>query len=219
MSRSNVAESGVDEFAEAAESQNYMSGYFATADEPVEDQREYRLIPKGTPATLGIQGFELDLGRENKGKPRIAIKCEVIEPEEYADGSSNFTVRLSLNPVRAPGKKQSGWDMTRRQLAWLYASAKNVSAAEGTDEMLTCVISDFTGATKDDERAFHLALVENANEKLKGAHARVSAIGVDVGQAVIGPDGQPVINDDGTPRRFADRQSFGTFIYPKGERK
>lgn len=198
-----------DEFEAAASAEDYVSGYLGSATSEAQDQREYRLIPKGVACKLGIVGFELDTGRDGKAKPRIAIKVEVHEPAEYADGSSNFTVRSSLNPVVAQGKKQSGWNMTESLLGWLYAAANQVSSDEGKEEMVRCVVRDFADMTKDDVPAFHLALVENANEKLKGSIVSTKAIGIDVGQAIKDKPGQ----------KYADKQSFGTLDYPKSNKK
>lgn len=204
-----------DEYEAAASGEEYVAGYFATADGQVEDQREYRFIPKGTPGKFGIKSFSLDTGKDGKSAPKIAVAVEIHEPKEYADGASNFTARLSLNPVVAAGKKGSGWDMTEKVLSWLYAAAKQVTSAEGHEAMIASVRRDFQGMTKDDVPAFQLALVENANEQLKGAIVPTKAFGLDVGQVVRGPNGQPVVNDDGTVRKYGDRQSFGQLDYPK----
>lgn len=198
-----------DEFEAAASAEDYVSGYLGSATSEARDQREFRLIPKGTPATIGLVKFELETPKGGKGKPRIAIKTEIHAPAEYADGSSNFVARLSLNPVVGEGKKSSGWNMTEDILAWLYASANQCSSAEGKEEMVQCVVRDFAEMTLDDVPAFQLALVENANEKLAGKIVKTKSIGVEVGQEIPGKPGQ----------RYADKQSFGTLDYPKSSKK
>lgn len=208
-----------DEFESAASAEEYVAGYFATKAGEVEDQREYRVIPKGTPGKFGIKSFTLDTGKDGKGAPKIAVAVEIHEPEAYADGSSNFTVRLSLNPVVGAGKKSSGWDMTQKQLSWLYAAAKQCTSAEGHIAMIDAVRQDFQGMTMDDVPAFQLALVENANEQLKGAVVPTKAFGIDVGQPVRTPDGKTVTNDDGSVRKYGDRQSWGVLDYPKSAKK
>ena len=203
-----------DEFSEAEAAQAALSGYENTRTADVEDQREYRLVPAKTPCTLGVQSVTLQLPKPNtKQKPAIAIKVEVNEPADYADGASNFIVRLSLNPVVGDGKKSSGWDMTVAQLSYLYAAINQCTAQEGKAEMINCVLADFPNLEPDDVPAFHSALVANAAEKLVGGRFKVKAIGVDRGQ----PTGNK--NEDGTDERYPDRQSFGTFDYPKAEKK
>lgn len=210
MAQTQTAEQ--DEFAAAEAAQAEVSGYEATRNADVEDQREYRLVPKGTPCTLGIAGFTYAAPKGNS-KAAILCKIEVNEPEEYADGSSNFTARLSLNPVVSDGANQSGWDMTVKQLSWMYAAVNQCSATEGKQEMVSCVLADFPNLDPDDVPAFHKALVDNANEKLKGQTFRTKGIGVNRGQE----NGKK--KEDGTPDRYPDRQEFGTFDYPKAERK
>jgi len=197
-----------DEFSAAEEAQAALSGYEATRTADAEDQREYRLIPAGTPCTLGIQGFTLQNPKPGgKNKPAIAVKIEVNEPEEYADGSSNFTARLSLNPVVGDGKQKSGWDMLVSQLQWMYAAVNQVSAKEGKAEMIDCVLAEFPNLDPDDVPAFHAALVQNANEKLKGTTFKTKGIGVNKGQ------------DNPKGGQYPDRQEFGKFDYPKAEKK
>jgi len=205
-----------DEYAEAEAAQQSLSGYENTRTADVEDQREYRLIPAKTPCTLGIQGFTY-YPAKGKAKAAIGVKVEVNEPEQYADGSSNFTVRYSLNPVVGKNedgsdKKFSGWDMTVSQLSWLFAAANQVTAREGKAEMIDCVLAEFPNIEQDDVPDFHEALVANANEKLKGSTFKTKGIGLDRGQATGKKD------DDGNDIRYADKQSFGTFDYPKSKK-
>ena len=193
-----------DEFEEAQAAQAALSGYEATRDADVEDQREYRMVPRGTPATLSIGGFELS----TKGKPAVWVKIGVEEPEEYADGSSNFNLRLSLNPVTGEGKGSSGWDMLVKQVSWMYAAAHQVSSAEGKREMIDTVLSEFPNLQPDDVPEFHAALVENFNEKLpKGSRFKTKGIGIDQG------------GDDGKGGKYRDKQSCGTYDYPKSAKK
>ncbi len=216
MAQAAINDETADEFEEHAGSElsQYASGYEATRDADVEDQREYRMVPRGTPCTLGIQGFEL----AKKGKAAIFTKISVDAPAEYADGSSNFSVRMSLNPVigkkdDGTDKGSSGWDMTKKQLSWLYAAANQVSSAEGLAETVTCVLADFPHLDADDVPAFHAALVDNLNEKLRGSTFKTKGIGVDKGQ----PTGKT--NADGQPDFYRDKQSFGVFDYPKAQTK
>lgn len=192
-----------DEFDEAAEAQAALSGYEATRDADVEDQREYRMVPRGTPSTLSVNGFELG----TKGPAAIWVKISVEEPEEFADGSSNFNLRLSLNPVTGEGKKSSGWDMTVKQLAWLYAAAFQCSSQDGKQATIGGVLAEFPNMQPDDVPQFHAALVENLNEVLpKGTRFKTKGIGVDTG------------GDDGKGGKYRDKQSCGTFDYPKSSR-
>lgn len=196
-----------DEYADAEAAQAALSGYENTRTADVEDQREYRLVPAKTPCTIGIAGFTYAPAK-GQAKAAILVKNEVNEPEQYSDGSSNFTVRLSLNPVVGKNedgsdKKSSGWDMTVQQLSYLYASVNQCSAREGKKEMIDCVLADFPNLEPDDVPAFHVALVENANEKLKGQTFKTKAIGIDKGRS------------DGKGGTYQDRQSWGTFDYPK----
>lgn len=210
-----VATDEQDEFEQAASAQDRMSGYEATRDADVEDQREYRMVPARTPCTLGIVGFELATQRDTSKKfnPAIFAKISVEAPEEYADGSSNFNVRLSLNPVVGEGKQSSGWDMTVSQLSWLYAAVNQVSAQEGKAAMINEVLAEFPNLDADDEPALHAALVENANEQLKGKTFKTKGIGIKAG----GPTGRKL--PDGTDDRYRDQQTFGTLDYPKAARK
>lgn len=201
-----ISDSDVDEYAEAEAAAAFVSGYEATRNADAVDQREYRLVPKGTACTLGVKGFEYQAAK-GQGQAAILAKIEVLEPAEYADGSSNFTTRLSLNPVVGDGKKSSGWDMTVQQLSWMYASANQVQSTEGKQEMINCVLAEFPNLDVDDVPAFHAALVENANEKLKGSTFKVKSIGLDAGR------------DNPKGGKYPDRQSFGTFDYPKAEKK
>jgi hypothetical protein len=203
-----------DEFDEQAAATAALSGYHATKDRDVEDQREYRMVPRGTPATLGILGFEL----AQKGKAAIFAKLSVDAPVEYADGGSNFSIRLSLNPVvgtKEDGteKAGSGWDMTVRELAYIYAAVNQCSAAEGKAETTDCVLTDFPHLDPDDVPAFHAALVDNLNEKLKGQQFKTKGIGIKVG----GPTGKK--KDDGTDDKYRDQQTVGTYDYPKAAKK
>lgn len=201
-----------DEFAAQEAAQQAVSGYEATRNADVEDQREYRLIPAKTPCLLGLASFTYAAPKGNS-KAAILVKVEVNEPEEYADGSSNFTARLSLNPVVSEGSNQSGWDMTVKQLSWMYAAVNQCPAAEGKAEMVSSVLAEFPNLDPDDVPAFHKALVDNANAKLKGTTFRTKSIGINKGQE----NGKT--NADGTKDRYPDRQEFGTFDYPKAERK
>lgn len=195
-----------DEFAEAQAAQNALSGYEATRTADIEDQREYRLVPKGTPCTLAISKFDY---QPAKGTALAAIiaKTVIQAPDEFSDGSSNFTARLSLNPVVGDGKQSSGWDMTVKQLSYMYAAANQCPAAEGKAEMIDCVLQEFPNLDTDDVPAFHAALVANANEKLQNAHFKTKGIGIDAGR------------DNPKGGKYQDRQSFGTFDYPKAEKK
>lgn len=200
-----------DEFAEAEAAAKAVSGYEATAEKDVEDQREFRRIPRGTPCTLAIGGFSL----ADKGKAAILAKFIVVEPKEYADGGSNFTIRMSLNAV--PGKKEdgtekrsTGFDMTSDQLSWLYAAVHQTPASEGKQAMIRDVLTEFSPLEADDVPAFHAALVENANTQLpKGSTFKVKGIGIDKGQ----PTGKT--DDEGRPTFYDDRQSLGVLDYPK----
>lgn len=204
----------VDEFEEAATQQDGMSGYEALRNADVEDQREYRLIPNGTPCTLGVVNVSLGLPKPGTaGKPALLIKTEVLEPKEYADGSSNFTVRLSLNATVNPGKESSGLDMTVKILSWLYAGCHQTSSREGKAAMFDSVLQNFPNITQDDVPAFHAALVSNANEQLKGQTFRTKKIGVDIGK----PNGK--VGDDGVEGKYLDKQSYGIIDYPKSARK
>lgn len=204
-----------DEFAEAEEAQAALSGYEAARSADVEDQREYRLVPVKTPCTLGILGFTLAAPKPgSKGKAAIVVKCEVNAPEAYADGSSNFSVRLSLNPIVGEGKSSSGWDMTVKNLSWLFAAVNQVSAREGKAAMVGSVLQEFPNLDPDDVPAFHQHLVDNANVELKGQTFKTKGIGIDRGQDIAGK-----LNDDGSQSRYPDRQSFGTLDYPRTEKK
>lgn len=200
-----------DEFEEAAAAADFVSGYEATRDADVEDQREFRLVPSGTPCDLGLASFTYGAAKGNS-KPAILVKVQVNSPAEYADGSSNFQSRLSLNPVVGKNedgsdKKGSGWDMCVATLSYLYAAANQVSAREGKREMIDVVLAEFPNLDADDVPAFHAALVENANEKLKGATVKTKAIAIKKGGT--NPKG-------GT---YRDAQDFGTLDYPKAAKK
>lgn len=208
MSNQNAAEQ--DEFDDAAAAADFVSGYEATRDSDVEDQREYRMVPARTACDLGILGFTYAAAKGNS-KPAILAKIAVNSPEEWADGSSNFTVRLSLNPVvgkNADGsdKQGSGWDMTVAQLSYLYAAANQVPAREGKREMIDCVLAEFPNLDADDVPAFHSALVDNANEKLKGATLKTKSIGIKKG------------GSDGKGGTYRDQQEVGTLDYPKAKK-
>lgn len=203
-----------DEFEQGNAAAALLSGYEATRDADVEDQREYRMIPANTPCTLGVAGFTYNAAQGQR-KANIAVKIEVNEPEQYADGSSNFTQRFSLNAVvgkNADGsdKKQSGWDMTVQQLSWLYAAVNQCDAKEGKREMIDCVFAEFPNLDAEDIPVFHQALVANANEKLRGTTFKTKGIGVEKGQEIAGKK-----NDDGTPARYPDKQVIGKYDYPK----
>lgn len=193
-----------DEYEEQAAAADALSGYEATRNAVVEDQREARMVPARTPCTLGILGFNLS----QKGKPTIFAKISVNEPEEYADGFSNFNRRLSLNAVVGTNedgteKQGSGWDMTVKELSYMFAAVNQTSAQEGKAEMIDCVLAEFSPLEPEDVPAFHQALVDNANEKLKGRTFKTKAIGIKVG----GPDGKG--------GKYRDEQTCGTFDYPK----
>lgn len=199
-----------DEFSAQDAAQAYANSYAKTAEADAEDQREYRIIPKGTECTLGVANFKY-VAAVGKAAPRIEVKIEVNEPEEYADGSSNFTARLSLNPVLGKNpdgsdKKRSGWDMTVDTLQWLYAAANQCTAQEGKQAMVLDVLADFPNLDPDDVPAFHNALVDNANEKLKGSTFKTK-IGVQKG------------GDNPKGGTYPDRQEFGNFQYPKASKK
>lgn len=197
-----------DEFDEAAEAQAALSGYEATCEADVEDPREYRMVPRGTPCTLIVQGFELS----SKGKPAIWAKIGVVEPEEFADGSSTFNLRLSLNPqigTKEDGtdKKGSGFTMTANQLSWIYASANQCSSTEAKQVMIKDVFAEFPNMSPDDAPFFHAALVENANEELpKGTAFKTKGIGIDVG------------GDDGKGGKYRDKQALGAVDYPRSKK-
>lgn len=200
-----------DEYAEAAAAQDALSGYENTRTADVEDQREYRLIPAKTACELGVAGFEY-LPAKGQSAAALTCKIEVVAPEEYADGSSNFRARFSLNPVvgknpDGSSKKRSGWDMTVDQLSYIYASVNQCSAREGKAEMIDCVLAEFPNLTPDDVVAFHVALTENANEKLKGRTFKTKGIGIQRG------------GENPKGGQYPDRQEFGTFDYPKASKK
>lgn len=199
-----------DEFSAQDAAQAYASAYAKTAEADAEDQREYRLIPSGTECVLGIAGFKY-VAAVGKAAARIEVKCEVNEPEAYADGASNFTTRLSLNPVLGKNedgsdKKRSGWDMTVDTLQYMFAAVNQVSAQEGKQAMVLDVLADFPNLDPDDVLAFHNALVDNANEKLRGTTFRTK-VGVQKGGT--NPKGG----------NYPDRQEFGKFDYPKANKK
>lgn len=198
-----------DEFDAADAAAAILSGYEHTRTADAVDQREYRIVPKGTACLLGFAGFQYQAA---KGKSAAAIlaKIDVLEPAEYADGSSNFLIRMSLNPVVGKNedgsdKKGSGWDMTANQLAWFFAAVEQVSSAEGKKAMIDEVFAEFPNLEIDEVPEFHQALVENANEKLKGRSARTKSIGIDKGRS------------DGKGGTYQDRQSVGTLDYPKSK--
>lgn len=135
------AEAEQDEFEAAASASAAVSGYEATRGAPVEDQREYVIVPRNTPVTLKVLGFELST--QNPNKPAIIARFAVEAPEQYANGSSNFSAFLSLNSTIGDGKKSSGWIMTVQQLSWMFAAANQCPSSKGKEVMIDAVLGEF----------------------------------------------------------------------------
>lgn len=197
-----------DEFAAAEDAVNEMSGYEATRGVPVEDQRQYVLVPRGTLVTLKVLGFEM--ATQNPSKPSIIARFQVVAPEKFANGSSTFSSFLSLNSVIGEGKQSSGWLMTKAQLSWIYAAANQVNSAEGCRKMVDLVMNEFPNISADDKPSFYALLVSNANDQLANATFDTK-IGVQFGKAKPGQDHLPASEQE----KYPDKQTLGELVYPR----
>jgi len=192
-----------DEFDEQAAAADATSGYEHTRDADVEDQREFRPIPVGTECVFDVVGFELN----TKKNPYIFAKVAVQSPEEYADGSSDFGLRMSLNPVVGEGKKGSGWTFTRDRLVWMFAAVNQCDTATAKRELLDPVYEQFPTIGPDEVGAFREALVSRLNETMKGQSFPATA-----------GEEKATLNEDGTVK-YRAKATIGKFIYPKAVKK
>jgi hypothetical protein len=200
-----------DEFDAAAEAAVAVSGYEATRGAPVEDQREYTLVPRNTPCTLKVLGFEL--ATQNPAKPAIICRLGVTDPGKFSNGASTFSIFLSLNATIGEGKKSSGWIMTVQQLSWMYAAANQVASAEGKAKLIDAVLDEFPNLELEDYPAFHAMLVQNANEQLKGATFKTK-IGVQLGKVKPGQEGKLPADQE----KYPDKQTIGQLDYPRSSK-
>lgn len=191
-----------DEQATAAES----GSYDATRNAPVEDQREFRRMPKGTVALLGVTALSLGVSNQKKS-PFIRVKFEVNGPAEYADGSANFGVDFYLSPKIGQGAKESAWTVTRKQLSYIYAGIHQCSAQEAAEALFSPVFAQFPEGTIGREDEFRAALLDHLTAELKGG-TFTTAVGI-----------QPARKDKETGREFSERQTLGTIAYQKAATK
>jgi hypothetical protein len=198
-----------DEFEQQAAADAAIGGYEGTRNAPVEDQREYRPIPVGTECIFDVVSFDLN----TKKNPYIFAKLAVQVPEAYADGSSDFGIRMSLNPVVGKNedgrdKRGSGWTFTRDRLTWMFAAVNQCDAATAKRELLDPVYEQFpSGIGTDDVAAFREALVAQLNEALKGRSFPATA-GEEPAQ----------LNKDGSVQ-YRARATIQKFSYPKAQAK
>lgn len=210
-----VPQEAQDEFEEQAAAAEATSGYEGSRDADIEDQREYRLIPRDTACVLQVTKFELAA----KGSPCILAKVEIVSPEDFADGASNFTKRIYIDAAVKEGKKGSAWDMAKRDLSYIYAAITQQEATPAWKELSDPVYEAIGSIGPDEVQAFREALVERLNEVCVEEAFEV-VIGQEAATFETDAKGQVVMDEDGQPKvKYRAKQSFGKFNYPKAAKK
>lgn len=215
MSKEGTATAEADEFADNALESDESQGDETNKDTfeayakagklgDADDAPLRKIIDEDTKVKLGIVGFQL----MTKGSPRIAMKLEVVEPQEFTGDETNFRASFWLNATPKEGSDRAGWHITKDQISRVVAAVfekplKDPAVINFLDPAFLAV-ENVTGQRKREK--FFAALLTLLTDELKGKTFETD-IGVKAAEKVGN-------------KKYPKQQTLGRPYYPgRRERK